>query len=188
MNTSRLRRAYMSQKAGAKQREIAWLFTFDTWLDVWESSGRIHERGPGRNQFCMARTNDAGPYSPDNVRITTNEDNWKEAAEVTSARAAFAPHDEGAGFSRPSLTQLSVLRFLVDHAKTKGFPPTNAEISAFFGWRSANAALEHIRALEKKNLISRDAHKSRSIRVTAHGDNAVNQPAATAAHPGEPIS
>ncbi len=166
--SSKLRQAYHTQKQQAKVRGIEWLFTFDTWLDVWDASGKLAERGPGRLQYCMARTNDAGPYSPENVRITTGEDNWREAAEVISARAAFRPHEDGKEHGEPSRTQLAVLAFIADHTKAKGFPPTDAEIAGFFGWRSANAAREHVQALVKKNLISKAAHSSRAIRLTDH--------------------
>jgi SOS-response transcriptional repressor LexA len=34
-----------------------------------------------------------------------------------------------------------------------GFAPTRAEISREFGWASANAAEDHLRALERKGLL-----------------------------------
>lgn len=166
--SSKLRQAYQAQRQQAKARGIEWLFTFDTWLDVWDASGKLAERGPGRHQYCMARTNDAGPYSPHNVRITTGEDNWRENAEVISARAAFRPHQDGKEHGTPSRTQLAVLNFIAEHTKAQGFPPTDAEISGFFGWRSANAAREHVQSLCKKNLVTKEAGRSRAIRLTVH--------------------
>ena len=47
-----------------------------------------------------------------------------------------------------------------------GFAPTIREIAAEFGFRSPNGVVGHLRALEKKGLISRENNKSRSIVLT----------------------
>ncbi|HCO4190114.1 TPA: helix-turn-helix domain-containing protein [Escherichia coli] len=36
----------------------------------------------------------------------------------------------------------------------RGFPPTNQEVATMLGYRSVNAAVEHLRALEKKGVIT----------------------------------
>jgi hypothetical protein len=41
-------------------------------MKVWEESGKLHLRGHGKDKYCMARHNDVGPYSPENVSIQTN--------------------------------------------------------------------------------------------------------------------
>lgn len=41
-------------------------------------SGKWDERGDTRGKYCMARFNDAGPYSTDNVKIILFEDNTRE--------------------------------------------------------------------------------------------------------------
>ncbi|MCN2404892.1 LexA family transcriptional regulator, partial [Escherichia coli] len=38
--------------------------------------------------------------------------------------------------------------------KERGFPPTNQEVATMLGYRSVNAAVEHLRALEKKGVIT----------------------------------
>lgn len=48
-----------------------------------------------------------------------------------------------------------------------GFPPTRAEISAQFGFSSANAAEEHLRALARKGVIELTPGASRGIRLKA---------------------
>lgn len=60
---------YNSQRHGAKQRGIEWLFTYKTWWKVWKDSGRWGRRGVHWGGFVMARPFDKGPYSPENVRI-----------------------------------------------------------------------------------------------------------------------
>lgn len=48
-----------------------------------------------------------------------------------------------------------------------GMPPTRAEIAEFFGFKSANAAEEHLKALAKKGYIEMLPGTSRGIRLTA---------------------
>lgn len=53
-----------------------------------------------------------------------------------------------------------------DIART-GFPPTRAEIARALGFRSANAAEDHLRALARKGAIELTAGASRGIRLVA---------------------
>jgi repressor LexA len=48
-------------------------------------------------------------------------------------------------------------------------PPSIAELSQYFGFRSSRSARDHLKALERKGLIIRDANKARSIRVVRRG-------------------
>lgn len=66
-------KAYITQKSGARQRGIEWRFTFESWWLIWED--HFHLRGPGKDDLCMARKGDEGPYSPENVYLTTNSRN-----------------------------------------------------------------------------------------------------------------
>lgn len=50
--------------------------------------------------------------------------------------------------------QLQILELIQRRLGETGFPPTRAEIAAAFGFRSANAAEEHLRALERKGVIA----------------------------------
>lgn len=49
--------------------------------------------------------------------------------------------------------------------EVSGYPPTRAEIAERMGFRSVNAAEQHLRALEKKGAIDIAAGSSRGIRV-----------------------
>lgn len=78
----RLRQAYRAQRFSAKERGIVWEFDFESWLQVWTASGHLAERGIHRGQYCMARHEDSGPYSPLNVSIKLNGDNCVESFET----------------------------------------------------------------------------------------------------------
>lgn len=61
--------------------------------------------------------------------------------------------------------QAQVLQIIRDHLSEKGMPPTRAEISEILGFRSANAAEEHVKALVRKGVIVVTAGASRGIRL-----------------------
>lgn len=61
--------------------------------------------------------------------------------------------------------QAQILDLIKDFIATTGFPPTRAEIAEHFGFRSANAAEEHLRALARKGVIELVPGFSRGIRL-----------------------
>ncbi len=63
--------------------------------------------------------------------------------------------------------QRQVLDFIRDHLAAAGAPPTRSEIAAALGFRSLNAAEEHLRALARKGAVALTPGASRGIRVLA---------------------
>ena len=61
--------------------------------------------------------------------------------------------------------QAQILRLVRELTEVSGFPPTRAEIAERMGFRSVNAAEQHLRALEKKGAIEISSGASRGIRV-----------------------
>jgi repressor LexA len=61
--------------------------------------------------------------------------------------------------------QSEVLEFVRDFIDEAGMPPTRAEIAAKLGFRSANAAEEHLRALQRKGSIDLVPGTSRGIQL-----------------------
>jgi repressor LexA len=61
--------------------------------------------------------------------------------------------------------QQEILEFIQSHLQATGFPPTRAEICKALGFRSPNAAEEHLKALERKGAIQLTAGASRGIRL-----------------------
>ncbi|MGQ0287070.1 transcriptional repressor LexA [Pasteurellaceae bacterium 22721_9_1] len=61
--------------------------------------------------------------------------------------------------------QQQVYDFLKHHIETAGVPPTRAEISQELGFRSPNAAEEHLKALARKGAIEMVPGMSRGIRL-----------------------
>lgn len=61
--------------------------------------------------------------------------------------------------------QTQILELIKIFIKDTGMPPTRAEIAQSLGFRSANAAEEHLKALAKKGVIEMVPGASRGIRV-----------------------
>ncbi|MCH8221367.1 MAG: repressor LexA [Proteobacteria bacterium] len=61
--------------------------------------------------------------------------------------------------------QQQVLELLRSFIEERGMPPTRAEIAKALGFRSANAAEDHLRALERKGVIDLCRGTSRGIRL-----------------------
>ena len=61
--------------------------------------------------------------------------------------------------------QSEILKLIRELTEVSGFPPTRAEIAERMGFRSVNAAEQHLRALEKKGAIEISSGASRGIRV-----------------------
>ncbi|MEE9342335.1 MAG: transcriptional repressor LexA [Gammaproteobacteria bacterium] len=61
--------------------------------------------------------------------------------------------------------QAEILDFIYEFAAEEGYPPTRAEIAQAFGFKSLNAAEEHLRALDRKGAIELLPGSSRGIRL-----------------------
>ena len=61
--------------------------------------------------------------------------------------------------------QSEILKLIRELTEVSGFPPTRAEIAERMGFRSVNAAEQHLRALERKGAIDISSGASRGIRV-----------------------
>ena len=61
--------------------------------------------------------------------------------------------------------QQQVYDLVRDHISQTGMPPTRAEIAASLGFRSPNAAEEHLKALARKGVIEIVSGASRGIRL-----------------------
>jgi repressor LexA len=63
--------------------------------------------------------------------------------------------------------QQDVYEFIRDKIRTRGYGPTVREIASKFDIQSPNGVVCHLKALEKKGLISREPNRSRAIELTA---------------------
>jgi repressor LexA len=61
--------------------------------------------------------------------------------------------------------QQEILSLIRQHIADTGFPPTRAEIATSLGFRSPNAAEEHLKALARKGVIELTSGASRGIRL-----------------------
>lgn len=69
--------------------------------------------------------------------------------------------------------QQQILRLIHDAIAKTGAPPTRAEIASTLGFRSANAAEEHLQALARKGVLELVSGTSRGIRLNPLGRSAL---------------
>jgi repressor LexA len=65
--------------------------------------------------------------------------------------------------------QQEILQLIRERIETTGMPPTRAEIARQFGFRSANAAEEHLKVLARKGVLELLPGTSRGIRLVDRG-------------------
>ena len=80
-------------------------------------------------------------------------------------------------FDSPKLTarQQQILTLIQTTIEKTGSPPTRAEIATEFGFKSANAAEEHLQALHRKGAIELLQGTSRGIRLKGDTLRAINE-------------
>src|SRR5215207_9246230 len=93
------------------------------------------------------------------------------------------------GLPRPALTtrQKEIYDFLKDKIVNRGYGPTVREIGAHFGIRSPNGVMCHLKALEKKGLITRESHMSRAIQLNNPPQPKTSMPLAGIIAAGQPL-
>lgn len=87
--------AYKQHKINAEKRGIDFLLSFEEWLQLWEESGHLAERGCRSGQYCMARQGDKGPYAVGNVRICSVTENHMEYEHAPEVRAVLSEKSKG---------------------------------------------------------------------------------------------
>lgn len=80
--------------------------------------------------------------------------------------------------------QAEILELIRDYVAEEGCPPTRAEIADTLGFRSPNAAEDHLRALERKGWIELVSGTSRGIRLL---DEDAGLPVVGRVAAGEPV-
>ena len=81
--------------------------------------------------------------------------------------------------------QQEVFDLIRDHIGQTGMPPTRAEIAQRLGFRSPNAAEEHLKALARKGVIEIVSGASRGIRLLVEEETGIPLIGRVAA--GEPL-
>ncbi|MCW8864253.1 MAG: transcriptional repressor LexA [Colwellia sp.] len=83
--------------------------------------------------------------------------------------------------------QQQIFDLIKEAISDTGMPPTRAEIAEFFGFKSANAAEEHLKALAKKGYIEMLPGTSRGIRLAEQFMHEEGLPLIGRVAAGEPI-
>ena len=85
-----------------------------------------------------------------------------------------------------TVRQQQILDLVREFIETEGYPPTRAEIAKALGFRSANAAEDHLKALARKGAIVLQGGASRGIKLPA-GIDGTGLPVVGRVAAGSPI-
>lgn len=87
------------------------------------------------------------------------------------------PPQKSTMLDNPKLTarQQQILELIQTAIARTGAPPTRAEIAAELGFKSANAAEEHLQALARKGVIELVSGTSRGIRLRSDALRSINE-------------
>lgn len=83
--------------------------------------------------------------------------------------------------------QAEILALIRSSLQRTGMPPTRAEIATTLGFRSANAAEEHLRALARKGHLELVPGASRGIRLLGEGPASSGLPVVGRVAAGQPL-
>lgn len=83
--------------------------------------------------------------------------------------------------------QQQIFDLIRERIEATGIPPTRAEIALQLGFRSANAAEEHLKALARKGVIEMVAGASRGIRLLQQQQQETGLPLVGKVAAGEPL-
>jgi SOS-response transcriptional repressor LexA len=72
---------------------------------------------------------------------------------------------------KPTDRQAVALRFIDEHVRVRGCPPTLREIGEHMCIRSNNGVNDHLRALERKGYLVRRDREARALHLTARAAN-----------------
>ena len=83
--------------------------------------------------------------------------------------------------------QRQILDLIRRRIRETGYPPTRAEIAEAFGFRSVNAAVDHLKALVRHGVIELQQGASRGIRLLEAADDELSLPVVGRVAAGSPI-
>tara|TARA_R110002111_G_scaffold185031_3_gene250922 strand:+ start:45439 stop:46047 length:609 start_codon:yes stop_codon:yes gene_type:complete len=84
--------------------------------------------------------------------------------------------------------QSQIYQFLKDKIVNRGYGPTVREIGDAFEIRSPNGVMGHLKALERKGLITRQSHISRSIQLCDNSQKPANLALVGVIQGGSPLA
>jgi repressor LexA len=90
-------------------------------------------------------------------------------------------------FSQLTERQREIYEFIRDKIENRGYGPTVREIGEAFEIKSPNGVMCHLKALEKKGLITREEHSARAIQLVDHRPPAVGLPLLGLVAAGSPL-
>jgi repressor LexA len=77
--------------------------------------------------------------------------------------------------NEPTKRQKEILGFIYNSIETNGFPPSLQDFNNKFGFKSNQAIIDHLKALEQKKLIKREEGSARGLKILPFGYQAIKK-------------
>lgn len=104
MDIKEAKQRYREHKNNARGRKIDFIISFDEWYKIWFDSGKWSQRGNKAGCYVMGRFGDVGPYSVNNVRIISFEQNNSEGHDSNPRSAEQRAKNGKAGAKKVSVS------------------------------------------------------------------------------------
>ena len=88
-------------------------------------------------------------------------------SDLLAGKSVLSRNGDDGEDAGPTERQLAIYEFIRDKIQTRGYGPTVREIGAAFKIRSPNGVVCHLKALERKNYITRGKNMSRAIELVS---------------------
>ncbi len=88
-------------------------------------------------------------------------------SDLLAGKSTLSRNGDDGEDAGPTERQLAIYEFIRDKIQTRGYGPTVREIGAAFKIRSPNGVVCHLKALERKNYITRGKNMSRAIELVS---------------------
>lgn len=123
---------------------------------------------PARHRKDRGQTPSAGrpPSSKSSSKSSTGA-KASSLGDFLAGRSSLSRGDADGDEAGPTERQLAIYEFIRDKIQTRGYGPTVREIGTAFKIRSPNGVVCHLKALERKNYITRGKNMSRAIELVA---------------------
>ena len=123
---------YVRGKIDAAGNPVEFRLSFDEWLNIWEASGKLSQRGHKKGCYVMSRYNDLGHYEVGNVFIQEHSDNVRQAQ---IGRKGYYRGGEKNPFYGKTHNEITIQRLREHNLGRKDTPETAMKKTAHFKGR-----------------------------------------------------
>ena len=129
------------------------------------SSAKCFRLAPEKRAYALPNHGIDSNFGHGFIYLAEKHNKSLHYAKYCTKIQSVHPHSASTPMIKLTPRQEQILNLIKDAIDNTGFPPTRAEIANELGFKSANAAEEHLQALARKGAIEISPGTSRGIRL-----------------------